>query len=170
MSDNNPFNLVSASLWELLNNDRLNELVRPGNKMKWAARDEYKKNVITADLPELTVSDSIVSMNLMETSTSTRVTKLYQVLVSVGDFRLSVLNDIEWAVLCSLLHWCDRLTPLQYAGKSFVKRVGLPSGRSGITFKEQNRGIEGWSTVWSCEVEMHFKTGDLRSEVTYVGA
>jgi hypothetical protein len=54
--------------------------------------------------------------------------------------------------------WKSVLGALRWNGLSFVTRVDAPVAQHGLQDPEKNRGIAGWSSVWTVEVEMWLST------------
>lgn len=166
----NPFTLVYTTLWDLpLSHWNFNEIVKPGNRIRYDSdtqRDPAKDVVAAADVPELILVCNSGQVNMNNTSSSSMVTRQYTWLVSTGDYRVNeYLHQVEWALFISMLKWKDILCALQWHGKSFVKRAAIVGITNGESDSERNRGLKGWSAVWSAEVEMHFATADLLSEL-----
>jgi hypothetical protein len=171
LTEDNPFNMVLRELWAMLEaHPKFSRDVKEGNRIRFthdANRDPQKATVQAADMPEVTIFPETLDGNLHSTSSTTRVTRRYTVMVATGDFRYTeFLGPVEWYILCALLHWRTRLTSLQWAGKNFVKRVNAQSASQGVFNQQVNRNVTGWSALWRVEVEMHFDTDDLRAELT----
>lgn len=164
----NPFTLTYTGIAKLLlSNQHLVRLVETGSLIRFdkgKVNDPLKPLIGAADLPELILISDGMSMNLHATSSSSKVMKTYSLLVATGSKRINeLLNQIQWEVLVALANWKNVLSPLQWRGVAFIKLMNVLSVTEGLSDPERNRGIEGWSSIWSCEVEMHFKTSDLLS-------
>lgn len=174
MTECDPFAQVFTGLWELaLKHPGLNALVVDRNRIRFDLpdRDVQKEAVADADLPELMLLSESISGNLQNTSSSSMITRQYSWVMSTGDFRYNErLSQLEWMLWCAMVGWKDVLTRLTWRGNAFVKRVNLQSSSTGISDPARNRGINGWSAVWRCEVEMHFRTSDLMAEVNVTGS
>jgi hypothetical protein len=161
-----PFSLVYDALWTLAENSVvLTELVRVGNRIKFNHTghfDPIKHEASEGDLPELVLVSTGCDGNLNQTSCSSMFTRRYEWLLATGD--LSVVNrllPLEFALFCAMSDWPAVVNALQWNGKPFCKRTGLTNVNNGLTDPERNRGIRGWSAIWSLEVEMHFMTSEL---------
>lgn len=161
-----PFVLVYDALWELAEaSSPLAEIVKPSNRIKFnhtGTKDPIKREVSQADLPEIILVTTGTAGNIQETSSTSRINKQFEWIVATGD--LSVVNrllPIEWAIWCAMIDYKAVLGALTWESQHFVKRCALLNASSGFTDSERNRGIRGWSSVWSIEVEMHFRTSNL---------
>lgn len=166
----NPFTQVYDSLWSLVtDHPDIDDIVKVGNRIDFSAdkRQPHKNQIATADLPELVLVQGGLRGSLYHTSSSTRCTREYRWLISTGDFRINhFLNKVEWMLFVAHLGWTSTLTSLQYNGASFVKRCEILDAQTGASDPERNRNIQGWSSIWRIEVEMHFKTSDLKGELS----
>lgn len=168
-TEDNPFNMVFRELWNMLTaHPRFERDIREGNRIRFDShsnRDPIKKEVQDADLPEVTLFAETISANLHNTSSTSKVTRVYTIMIATGDARYTErLGPVEWYVFTAMTGWQERLTTLLWENKSFVKRVNIPSAAAGVMNQVLNRNISGWSAVWRVEVEMHFDTDDLRAE------
>ena len=165
---NDPFTMVYTALYDMLmEREDFKELIRIGNQIRFDSdtdRDPIKENVSSNDLPEVALLVmNATEVNIHSTSSTSMITRQYGWYVATGDLRLGeYLSPIEWAIYSGMLGWQTKITALQWCGKSFVKRVNFVDVTVGFTDIEANRGIRGWSSIWNCEVEMHFNTKDLQ--------
>lgn len=174
MTDPNPFSMVFSALWTaLLNHPKFTTDVKDRNRIRFDSetdRDPLKDQVQAADLPEVAIIASTGNGNLHDTSSSTKMVRQYALMVSTGDYRYSeILSRVEWYMLAALLGWKSQIATVEWNGQKFVKRVNIVSTQAGMSDPRLNRNITGWSTVWAVEVEMHFNTADLLSELTDAG-
>lgn len=172
--DDNPFSKVFDALWQLpLQHYAFDEIVKPGNRIKYNVpenRDPIKEVVAVNDVPELILVVSNGTVKMQNTSSSSMVIRQYSWLISTGDWRVNkYLHQVEWALFISMLKWKEVLGALQWHDKNFVKRADVVTFTDGQSDSERNRGLKGWSAMWAVEVEMHFKTTDLTSELVEPG-
>jgi hypothetical protein len=164
----NPFDQVFSALWTLAEASRpLKELVKVGNRIKFNqddSRDPLKQQVADADLSELILtSEGITAINMHATSCSSMIARQYSWMITTGDYRISYrLNPLEWALYCAMTDWKSVLGSLKWNDYDFVKDMNFVSASEGLSDATRNRGIKGWSALWSCNVKMHFKTADLQ--------
>jgi hypothetical protein len=167
----NPFTLVFDALWTMPEAHPLFlNLVKVGNRVKFNKqenRDPLKQEIAVGDLPEVTLVSDSLSAVLYNTSSTSMCKRQYTWILATGDFRIcELLFQIEWALFVSMLGWKEKLCALEWNSERFVKRADITTVTNGQSDRERNRGINGWSAIWRCEVEMHFKTSDLKSELT----
>lgn len=168
MTGVNPFVDVYNALWNLAEDSTpLTTLVKPSNRIKYnqsVPYDPTKDEVSEADLPELLLVSTGSSGNLRQSSSTSSIIRQYEWLIATGDTSLvNKLLRVEWALFCAMSDWPTVLNALTFQGSTFCKRTQLVSVNSGLTDPERNRGINGWSSIWALEVEMHFKTTDLHA-------
>lgn len=170
----NPLEMVYDTLWSMaFASAELSALVKPGNRVRYDRgalnkRDPLREQVSNADLPEIVLVSTSTAANLMETSHTTRLTRSYDWIISSGEMPNNKLSEVEWALMCAMVDWPAHLCALRWPDDSwqFVKRHSVTSVNSGFADPQRNRGVRGWSSVWSIEVEMHFKTSDLRASIS----
>jgi hypothetical protein len=169
MSD--PFTMVYDRLWDLLEeSSEVTALVKPKNRIKFnedRVWNPIKDEISNADTPELVLAVQTSEINLLNSSSSSMITKQYQFLISTGNMHLSQkLFPLEFAIFAAMANWCGVLTTLRWpedAPRSFVTRANLVSAEHGLKDLDKDRGIAGWSAVWTAEVRMDFRTSDLIS-------
>lgn len=175
MPSNDPFSMVMRTLWEMANENAVfTDLVKPGNRIDFTDetnRDPIKQNIQDADVPEvILVPSGTPATNLCATSSTSSIIKRYSWLISTGDLRATLrLMPVEWAIFVMMHDWKNRLTALEWpenSGRNFVKFAQLLDASEGQTDTEANRGLQGWSCLWQCQVEMHFKSQDLLDLLT----
>lgn len=165
----NPFQLVYDALWQMMaSRADLADLVKVGNHISFgdpAIGDPFKRSVAIGDLPEVVLIPAGMDANLFSTSSSSNCTRRYQWLLSTGDLRIHEgLHPVEWAIFCGMCDWQTVLTALEWpanSGRHFVKMAEIENITEGKSDPERNRGIVGWSAVWTCSIQMYFSTADL---------
>jgi len=164
----NPFNAVVSTLWDLaLAHTRLAALVKVGNRIRYDQSElGAKETVQPADLPELALlSNGIIAGNLHADSTNAMLKRRYTFQITTGTYKIETLNVVEWYLICALTDWQSALTALKWNNKTFVKNCNIASVDDGFSNAELNRGIKGWSALWSCEIDFWFRQADLRAEI-----
>lgn len=165
----NPFTLVYDGLWTLLEHyPAFVSDVKVANRLKYNSatnRDPLKQTVEVADLPEVAlICSGTHDAKMRANSSSSKCIRQYQWIINTGDFRLNeILHQIEWDIYVGMQDWDKILTALQWANKSFVKRVDFTDVSEGQSDPSRNRSIRGWTAIWGCEVEMWFTTSDLKA-------
>lgn len=170
MSVVDPFTQVYKALWELAAGfTPFTDLVRLRSRINFAEegnRAPIKHLIASGDLPEVVLIPAGGVANLHATTTTSTVTKRYTWLISTGDLRVEEgkLFPVEFALVRAMCNWQSTVCALTWNGDQFAKRCDLLDVNEGESDAERNRGIAGWSAVWSCEVEMHFSTRLLKNE------
>lgn len=166
----NPFTLIFDALWSLFEQSPVFTTdVALGNRIHFNFYNDpnpLKPQIQDSDLPEvILISAGTNEINLYSTSATSKIVKRYQVMVATGDLRIqNYLNQIQWDLYCAFTGWTTLLGALIWpvgSGRTFVKRCALTDCEEGLDNTKENRGIIGWSSIWSAEVECHFLTSDL---------
>lgn len=165
----NPFDDVYNALWKCVATSReMTEIIKPGNRIRFDDKQNpIKPDIASADLPELVLSaEGVAAVNLHRTSCHTSITRRYSWLLSTGDLRLNhTFNRVEWQLFCAMVNYKACIGNLIWRDKPYVVGSRVLDAVAGISDPKQNRGIQGWSSIWRCEVEMHFATVDLIGEL-----
>lgn len=162
----NPLVQVYDSIVDLLRSrERLRGMVRVGNVLRLTGDDRspFKEETLSADYPELRVITTDATPHLQRTSNSTTIVKRYEVQVSTGDQRVELLLAIEWEIHRALSSWSTGLGELTWMDKQFVKLARPTQVQDGVSNVDLNRGVTGWSSIWTYEVEMWFTTTDMQA-------
>lgn len=179
-SELDPFSIVFNALWDMVDTHAplsgytnqagafIPGLIKPGNKIKFnipEQRDPLKETVQAGDLPELVLSTGgITEANMRANTCSSMVQRTYQWLLSTGDFRTNyLLFPVQFALFAALHDWQGKLTTLTWRDKQFVKNARWGVLHEGQSVKSLNRNIEGWSSIWTCSVDMYFQINDIES-------
>lgn len=166
----NPFTLVFDALWSLFEQSPTFVAdIKTNNRIKinlTNVPNPLKQQINDSDLPEVIITSSgASSVGLLTTSATSKIIKQYSILLSTGDMRVNnFLNQIQWDIFTCFTGWQKLLSSLIWplnSGRTFVKRADLINFSEGLEDSSRNRGIIGWSSAWTCEVEMHFLTSDL---------
>jgi hypothetical protein len=162
MTEKDPFTQVYEGLWAAVDAvPDINTIVRPGNRINFTKPDLTKREIATADLPELQLVLEGAVYGLHTTSSGSKVVKRYTWIISTGSFLSSDVLSLQWMLTRAMCSWKQYLGSLTWSSQHFVKRFDLVDETAGISNPEYNRGIKGWSAVMRCEVEMHFGTASL---------
>ena len=162
----NPFILVYDALWTLAErNETLMELIKLKNRIKYDDVLGPKKNISDADLPELELIQAGAECNLMDSSSTTKVVRQYTWGITTGEFEVNPFyNSVSWELLCAMVDWDSVLCALTWPDEDwhFVVRTNVISADEGTIMRKNNRGILGWAGMWTIDVQMHFRTIDMR--------
>jgi len=158
-----PLSLAHKTLWDLVATSApLAKLVRLGNQIRFDKRafiSPAKAEVASADLPELALVVTQLSGKVRNTSSSSMLTLTMDWWLSTGDMNVQRgVLPVAFAVYAACVKWPDLAKLVQWRGTTPIKRVDLTTATLGITDSGKNRGVVGWSAVWSCEIEMHVPT------------
>ena len=160
-----PFTLVYNRLWELVEaTPEFTDMVKVKNRIKLTglASDPMKNEVNDGDLPEVILSFQGLIGNLHSTSHTTSFDVRYNWVVSTGSRLVDTrLFPLQWALCIAMAKW-GTLTALTWSGSTFVKDMSSVAFDAGESNVERNRGITGWSTLWTVELKLIFRTSDLR--------
>lgn len=165
----NPFSLVYDTLWSMMiARTDFADLFKVGNRIAFnnpANSDPFKRGNAAADKPQVILVPVGLNANLMNTSSSSRCTRRYDWILSTDTVTVKQLHEIEWAIFCGMLTWQTTLSALLWpvaGGQPFCKGATIDEVRQGLN-KNQNElpGIAGWSSVWSCSVDLWFQTSVL---------
>lgn len=141
--------------------------VKVGNRVKFTGDlgIKIKKEIATADLPEVRLISSSAAPHLQRTSNGTSVIATYEWQISTGDQRLdAVLFPLKWAMLRAMSDWQATLRALTWNSKTFVRLLRSGLAADGELESDLTRGVKGWSIIWSCTVELWFTTVDLQNQ------
>lgn len=166
--EDDPFVQTYNALWDLAeNSQQLTDLVKPANRIKFNQsgppnRHPIKTQVSQADLPELVLVSTGLEASMHSTSSSSSCIRRFEWIISTGDMVIvDKLLPVEWAIFAAMAAWKTTVSVLTWNGLSFNKRMDITSVDNGLTDPSRNRGVQGWSALWRCEIEMHFATRDL---------
>lgn len=162
-SEVNPLTQVYEALWEMLEGHQgFIDLVAEKNEIKMLNSSPLKDQVSTADLPEVRIIPAGGSTHINNSTNSTKLIRRFSIQVATGDRDISTsLYPVEFEIIRALHGWTNILMELEWSGCKFVKRCVQLDTVEGSAAYDLNRGIKGWSCVWSCEVEMWFNNQDL---------
>lgn len=170
----NPFTLVFDALWSCLESSpEFTQDVKQNNRIHLNLSNKpnpLKLQIADSDLPEVILTQTGASdINILNTSGTSKIVMQYQWLLATGDIRVqNYLNQVQWDIFIGMTGWTSLLGALIWPtgtgnddAHHFVKRSNLVSVTTGLDDPKENRGIRGWSSIWACEVEMHFAQVDL---------
>jgi len=164
-----PFSLVYDRLWELLESHKgFTDLVKLRNRTKFSGNDRspLKDEVLAADLPEVRLIVSKLFPHIQRTSSSGSVNMTFEVQISTGDQRLTeVIFPVVFEIIRAMHGWPMVLQSLEWRGIPFVVKFVLGEIPIGTSDRDKNRGIIGWSTVWTCDLEIWLPTTLLQPDL-----
>lgn len=123
-------------------------------------RAPIRDNVQAGNLPEcMLIAMGSPRVNLHATSSSSSVTRQYTFVIATGDLRITnTLFPVEFAVYCAATKWKAYLGQLTWQNEHFVKKLDIVKNDIGMSDEMKNRGIKGWSTAITFEIDLYFNT------------
>lgn len=169
MADKDPFTQVHDAIWDILEaNSAFTSLVSAGNRIKFSdtsnVKDPIKDSVLAADLPEVRVICEAIRHHLQATSSTTFAVAVWSIQVSSGDLRFqAALFPVMWQIYRAMSTWKDTFDTLTLNARAFTLPLKPQDARIGVNETELLRGVRGWASVWTSEVEMFFRTIDMQA-------
>ncbi len=164
----NPLELVYDTIWEQLeDNEVLCSLVKEGNRLKFSGIDTVdpiKHEISEEDLPELRLIVPSTDIHLNATSSSSRITKVFEIGVATGELLFTgsrAVLAVEWEVIKSMSNWQAILKLLTWNDKTFITNTQLLTTNIGTTDIDLVRGINGWTALMTIQVDMWFSSSEL---------
>jgi hypothetical protein len=159
----NPLSLIHDAVWAAVSVDtELNGLIKAGNRIKLDERASIKNQVQDADLPELILIPRSGVGNLTSTSSSVSFELTFDWLLSTGDLRVNYrLYPVLWSLYRAMSKYQRVAGAALYNDKKFITGVAFSSVNIGESDAERNRGIKGFSSVFSFVVKMSFGKDEL---------
>jgi hypothetical protein len=153
-----PFTQVYQALLTKLLTSEVTVLVRAGNviRLDGANPDPRKVEVAAADLPELLLYPAGGAIELGYCDDGLKVDQQFNLAVATSDVRVSKGHfPLKWALLRAFWAIKDNL------GLAFVELVRLSNAAETLSDDQQNRGMDGWSTLFSVTVTLVFSASEL---------
>jgi len=169
LADNDPYTQIHDAIWAILEGHTdFAALVAVGNRIKFSdtsnVKDPIKDNAQAADLPEVRVICESIRPHLQRTSNTTTAVATWSIQVSSGDLRFqAALFPVLWAIYRAMSTWKDTFDTLTWNSEQFALPLRPQEARIGVNESDLIRGIRGWASVWSSEVEMFFRTIDMQA-------
>lgn len=156
--------MVYNALWQMVErNQKILNLVPKNNRIRFDEQNSQKAQLASADTPELALMPNGGIWNGKNNSSKTSVTKNYTWAITTGDLRLNPLyNRLSWELFRSLTDWECILCPLEWCECQFVMNFRLIQTEEGTIMQDIDKGIPGWSALWTCELDLAFETSKLR--------
>jgi hypothetical protein len=162
---NNPLSDVYDALWTSTKAHPVIGQLSTSNLVQFNTRQPLREQLQAADLPELVLVSTGGSSSLTSSSSSTRLSKRFDWILTTGDMRVDeVLFPLSWALLESMARARLALFALEWKEQRYVKRVQEIQIREGESEAARRINVRGWVAVQSIEVEMHFHTTSLIQE------
>lgn len=161
----NPFTITYEALFKTAcRNQILSKYIKPGNYVSLDQETLPKKSISDADLPELLLTQTSTSGQIIASSSTSLIEVEYVFAAAVGSWDLKgLVSEIQWGLLTSSASWCANLGELTWEGNRFISSVELGSVSVTLADFQINRGIAGWSMQWPLLVRMRLPTCELRN-------
>lgn len=165
-----PLTMCYEALWEILEKwEGFASRVRIGNRFKYLTHGEPEKaEVGNTDFPEIRIVPDGMEPATQISSSSTRIVQRFTVQVSTGSKQLSghfgkdaTLFPMEFEIFRAMVGWQTVLSALVWNGTSFAKYLDLTNTQQGSAETDLRRGVDGWASVWTCQVVLVFPLADL---------
>lgn len=164
VEEKDPFSLVYDSLWEMaLRSQVIRDFVRQGNRIKYDGPQAPKQVLSEGDLPELALISSGGSSNIMNSSSTSKVTRDYTWVLATGEYNINAFyNKLSFALYRAMVGWDEVLCSLTWRDYNFVVQATTIDIDDGVMLKSVTRNINGWAALWGVTIDMHFSTEALR--------
>lgn len=162
----NPFTDIVDAFWKMaMRNEQLRIYIPLGNRIKFDQPNEPTQAKANADRTELMLMPSGGKVNIQNTSTTTEVVRQYTWSITTDNFKLAdPFEIVGWELLRAMVDYDKVLCALQWQGQHYVKKCTSIDINEGLIPTEPlvPTSIKGWTGLWTCELECHFATADLR--------
>ena len=155
---------VHEELWKILEaSNAFTKAVKPQNRVKLNAgkgrgADPFKELIREADLPEVRITPVSMETNIHRSSSEVGVLFRWEIQVATGDRRLTPESfPLMWIILRALYNWGPKMRALTWRSNPFVVKSEPVEVLFGVTDEAVDRGIPGWTTVWSGLTDCSFK-------------
>jgi hypothetical protein len=163
---NNPLWLVYQELWKILRaNAGYTALVKTeidyfDDNEKFPQR---KDTYTTSDFPAVKIVPGGFPPGLDASSCSAIGSMKWQIQIATGEQSAKADLDLEWQIVVAMSKWLASLHALRWNEKQFVGKCALGDSSETLEDKRENRGIRGWSAVWTGQTQLYFTTADLQA-------
>lgn len=158
MSD--PLTLIHDSLFEVVQSSSAVQLAIVNYKKNVLSGNEARlprlDSVQSSDLPEVYLTTSGLSGQVMFSSATVDFMRSFEFRITTGEQRPNrLLYPVEFAMLCALTeaNYGRLLRSLLWHGQRFVVDAELTGIEEGME-SEDNRGIKGYSALFSVDVRL----------------
>lgn len=159
----NPLEIIHDAAWTAAVADtELATLVKPGNRIKFDERSSTKTQIQDGDLPELILIPRSGVGNFTQTSSNVGFDITYDWLISTGDYRVNYrVYPVTWSLFRAMAAFQVTAPALAYKTRKFVTGISFQNVNIGESDPERNRGIKGFSAVFTFVIKMSFVKGQL---------
>jgi hypothetical protein len=127
------------------------------------AMEALKGEINEGDLPELRIVPKGGTPKVGRDSTFTSFLQKFDWQLATGELSATeLLFPLTLALLCAWSAWQPKFAELTWQGLRFVHLAQAVSAEQGVAIENENRGIRGWATVWSVQVDVWLPTSALQ--------
>jgi hypothetical protein len=150
----NPLRQVNDLLWQMLEqHGGWCDLVKLGNRIDYLDGQFPKmEDIQSADLPEVAILPIGSRINLHASTSSMIGHKLFSIVVATGKRAIGTLLDIEFEAYRAMSGFNVLKRDLDWKGHAFCTHMNLVEITDSML---EERGINGWISVWGCEVHLN---------------
>lgn len=170
MAEVDPLTQCYEMHWTLLEGlTSFTTLIPAGNRVKYnlvGGRQPDKKEILSADVPEVRIVPGNTTYQLFKTSNSSYLSQQYITQISTGDLRLDWtkgLFPLAILVMAAYSKWPNTGLNLTWYSRKFCCKLQMSSGNNGLRFEDLQRNIKGWATMVTTTVDMYVSTADLQA-------
>jgi len=161
--EKDPFTKVYDALWLLAErNVGLTNVIKLGNREKYDKWIGMKDSTSQADLPELALIMDGGAYNFNYSSSHSRLLRTYSWAITTGNFIVEDYNCIVWELCRAMVEWDTYVCGITWQEAQVVHQASQGEFTEGTMRVSQSRGIRGWSSIWSLEVEFWVPTTLMR--------
>lgn len=169
-----PFSQVHKALWFMAKrNPEIDHLIKKGNQILMDKDDSLKYQISQGDLPELLLMPTGGVGNIRCSSSTTEFNKKFTWVITTGRQAITdIYYPLSWELFRAMVDW-DREDTLmgckwpETADCTYVMRATALEVDIGLERDLQERGIAGWTGLWTVEVVMRFSTASMRLKEEY---
>jgi hypothetical protein len=118
----------------------------------------FKRGTSDADFPELGLSLVNVTGPTTSSSSHSKFSLQYQVLLSSGDLTQKKINQLCWFLMTRLAFMSKNVGIFNWKGDTPLKKLSFLDGQVGLTRAEANRNVVGFSSLCTIVAEVHVLT------------
>lgn len=153
-----PITIFFDGFNDVLNaNPTIGSLIRSNNIIRFGNPIGLKNAIQHGDLPEIVITPTGYRQEDLGTSGTCRLSEAFDVWIETGKKDVSQITCLTWELFkCFETFNASKAGELTYNGHRFIELLRFGSGSQAQTSINQNRGIDGWSAVWTFTVDMFF--------------
>ncbi len=163
----NPLRLVYAAIWTMLEaKTEFTGLVLTGNRIKYTntvGNRAPDQDVATSVGPRVRVAHTGFIPHLFRVTGGSSLVIRWEIEIASGDQRFATELDVTWAIFRAMTGWATHIQTLTWKGETFARLYRPQKDDAEIMDVNVNRGIKGWSSLWTGEAELWFSTTQLAS-------